>query len=403
MSHTPLHTSGARIAHRRFRFLKAHRAMAGMLLGALALGTALLAGCGESNKPPASTADTTNQDQNLFTVPTDQLQHLQLVTVQPSTVTRVLRLTGTVAYNNFKTTPVISQVSGPALEVLASPGQHVKRGQPLLYASSPEYSQVRAAYLKARDAASVANKNYARSKDLFDHHAISEKDLLDSESTRNQAQADLQAATQSLQIIGISRPDSVEAASSARIPVLAPISGEVVERLVSPGQLLQAGSTQCFTISDLSTVWVLVNVYEHDLAFVHVGDTVEIKTDAYPTTFKGKISFLGAALDPTSRTLQARIVTENPGEKLKKDMYVTATVQAGKLQNVITVPDAAVLRDAENEPYVYLVAGQGKFARKQVTIGQSQDGQTEIKTGLKPGDQVVGQGALFLSFENSMR
>lgn len=381
-----------------------------LLMLAAALGASTLAGCGSSDKPAHSAKENSqgqsngkNPDNSLFTIPADQLSHLQLVTVQPTTVNRVLRLTGAVAYNNFSTTPVISQVSGPALQILVSPGQHVKRGQPMLYASSPEFSQVRASYLKARDAYNVADKNYARSKDLFEHHAISEKDLLDAESTRNQAQTDLQASEQSLQILGVAKPESVGPAASARIPVLAPISGEVVERLVAPGQLLQAGATQCFTISDLSTVWVLVNVYERDLAFVHTGDTVEIKTEAYPTVFKGKISFLGAALDPTSRTLQARIVTENPGEKLKKEMYVTATVQAGQLKNVLTVPDSAVLRDSENFPYVYIVAGQGKFARRQVTVGQSQDGKTEIQSGLSAGDQIVAEGALFLSFENSLQ
>ena len=114
-----------------------------------------------------------------------------------------------------------------------------------------------------------------------------------------------------------------------QIPLLAPVAGEIVERLVGPGQLLQAGVTQCFTISDTSTVWVLVNVYQSDLGSVHIGDTADITTDAYPEVFRGRISYLAPALDPTTRTLQERIVTENPGHKLKKDMYVTATVRAG--------------------------------------------------------------------------
>jgi cobalt-zinc-cadmium efflux system membrane fusion protein len=372
-------------------------------LASMAAALLLLSGCGQSKNPETSTESVTKPAGNLLSVPADQLQHLQLISVQPVSLTRVLRLTGTVAYNNFRTTPVISQVSGPVLQILVSPGEKVQKGQPLLYASSPEYSQFRAAYLKARDVFRVADKNYARAKDLYEHHAISEKDLYDAESARNQAQADLQAGVQSLEILGISHPESVETAISAKIPLLAPISGEVVERLVAPGQLVQAGNTQCFTISDLSNVWVLVNVYEHDLAAVHAGDPVEIRTESYPTVFRGKISFLGAALDPTSRTLQARIVTDNPGEKLKKDMYVTATVQAGKLDHVLAVPDAALLRDAQNEPYVYIAAGQNQFARRPVTIGQSQNSVTEIKSGLNPGDKIVANGALFLQFASSLQ
>ena len=362
---------------------------------------ALLGGCGD-NRQPVETSSS-HADSGLFTIPSDQMQHLQIVTVKPTSVDRVQNMTGTVAYNAFHTTPVISQVSGPVVELLALPGQQVKRGQPMLYASSPEFSQLRQAYIKARDASTVADKNYSRAKDLYDHHAISEKDLLDAESAKNQANADLQASTQGLEIVGIPKAESVEKSSTPKIPVLAPISGEVVERLVAPGQLLQAGTTQCFTISDLSTVWVMVNVYEHDLAYIHVGDEVEIKTEAYPTIFKGKISFLGASVDATSRTLQARIVTENPHDLLKKDMYVVATVHAGKAQDVIAVPDSAILRDAENQPYVYVQQGNAQFARRQVTIGPSTSGNTEVQSGLKTGDQVVGNGALFLQFANSLQ
>ncbi len=142
-----------------------------------------------------------------------------------------------------------------------------------------------------------------------------------------------------------------------QIPLLAPVAGEIVERLVGPGQLLQAGATQCFTISDTSTVWVLVNVYQSDLGSVRIGDAVDITTDAYPEVFRGRISYLAPALDPTTRTLQARIVTENAGHKLKKDMYVTATVRAGAVANALLVPDAAVLRDDENMPFVYVQTG----------------------------------------------
>ena len=122
-----------------------------------------------------------------------------------------------------------------------------------------------------------------------------------------------------MKILGIKNPaDLAKTASSAEIPVLAPISGEVVERLVSPGQVVQAGQTQAFTISDLSTVWVLANVYQADLAYVRSGDEVTVQTDAYPGTFHGRISYVSPAVDPNTRTLQARIVVDNPGEKLKK-------------------------------------------------------------------------------------
>ena len=340
----------------------------------------------------------------LFTIPQDQMSHVQVVTVEPTKLTRTLRLTGAVAYNAFNTTPVITQVGGPVSRILVVPGQHVKAGQPMLDVSSPDYSQLLDAYLKAADSFRLADKNWVRAQDLYQHHAIAQRDLEQAESDRNQAQADLNAADQGMRILGIKNPeDLAKAPSSALIPVLAPIGGEVVERLVSPGQVVQAGQTQAFTISDLSTVWVLANVYQADLAAVRTGDDVVVETDSYPDRFHGRISYVSPALDPNTRTLQARIVVDNPGEKLKRDMYCTVTVTAGSIPNAIAVPDSSVLRDDNNQPFVYLATGANQFGRRDVEIGESLDGKTHILRGLSPGERVVGDGSLFLQFANSLQ
>ncbi|MFL6427295.1 MAG: efflux RND transporter periplasmic adaptor subunit [Acidobacteriaceae bacterium] len=340
----------------------------------------------------------------LFTIPQDQISHVQVVTVQPSTLTRTLRLTGAVAYNAFKTTPVITQVGGPVSRILVVPGQKVKIGQPMLDVSSPDYSQLLDAYLKAADSYRLAQRNYTRETDLYQHHAVAQRDLEQAESDRNQAQADLNAAEQGMKILGIKNPaDLAKTTSSAEIPVLAPIGGAVVERLVSPGQVVQAGQTQAFTISDLSTVWVLANVYQADLAYVRSGDEVSVQTDAYPGTFHGRISYVSPAVDPNTRTLQARIVVDNLGEKLKRDMYCTVTVTAGSISNAIAVPDSSVLRDENNQPFVYVAVGANQFGRRDVEIGQNQNGQTQILKGISVGERVVGDGSLFLQFANSLQ
>lgn len=372
------------------------------LIFIVSLSLLALAGCsGGSNY---KTAEADNSKAGLFSIPKEQMSHVQVVTVEPTEFPRVLRLTGSVAFNGFLTTPVITQVSGPVSRLVVSPGQHVSKGQPMLYVSSPDYSQLRANYLKARDAHALAHKNYVRAQDLYAHHAIAERDLQTAESAEIQAQADLQAAEQSLKILGIPQPETlVERPLSPEVPLIAPITGEAVERLCAPGQVIQAGSTQCFTISNMKTVWALANVYENQLAYVHVGDPVTIQTDAYPDVFRGRISFMGAALDPTSRTLQARIDTANPAGKLKKDMYITATVVAGKISNALLVPDAAVLRDAENEPFVYVEVADAQFARRPVQLAGSYSGKTQIVSGIKPGERVVGNGSLFLQFANSLQ
>jgi len=340
----------------------------------------------------------------LFTIPADQMSHVQVITVEPTTLTRTLRLTGTVAYNAFRTTPVITQVGGPVSRVLVMPGQHVRAGQAMLDVSSPDYSQLLDAYLKASDTFRLADRNYARAQDLYQHHAIAERDLEQAESDRNQARADLNASEQGMKILGIKDPASLaKSPSSAQIPVLAPIGGEVVERLVSPGQVVQAGQTQAFTISDLSTVWVLANVYQSDLSHVRSGDSVTVQTDAYPQSFHGRISYVSPSLDPTTRTLQARIVVDNPGEKLKKDMYCTVVATAGSIPNAIVVPDSSILRDDDNQPFVYVAVGQNQFGRRDVEMGQRQNGQTQILKGISAGERVVGDGSLFLQFANALQ
>jgi cobalt-zinc-cadmium efflux system membrane fusion protein len=377
-------------------------------IGSVAALAILLAGCsserGANEMTSYSSRESKTDTAALFTIPQDQMSHVQVVTVQASKLTRTLRLTGAVAYNAFSTTPVITQVGGPVAKILVVPGDRVKRGQPLLEVSSPDYSLLLAAYLKARDTFRVANKNYERAQDLFAHHAIADRDLLQAESDRIQAQADLSAAEEGMKILGIPKPEDLEKSPiSAQIPLLAPIGGEIVERLVSPGQVMQAGTTQAFTISDMSTVWVMANIYQGDLAYVKDGDQATITTDSYPDKFSGKISFISPALDPNTRTLQARIVVDNPGGKLKKDMYCVATVTAGTISNAIAVPDSSILRDDENQPFVYVANNSNQFGRRQVDIGQTQNGQTQILKGLSPGDKVAANGSLFLQFANSFQ
>jgi len=367
--------------------------------------TLVLVGCnGPGSNAVRSDGATNSNNAELFAISQDQMSHVSVLTVQPTTLTRSLRLTGAVAYNSFRTTPVITQVSGPVSRVVVVPGQRVREGEPMLYVASPDYSQLRTNYLKAKDAYALAQMANTRAHDLYQHHAIALQNVEQAESAEVQAGGDLVAAQAALKVMGITDPDALlKAPPSFEVPVRAPIGGLVVEQDVSAGQLIQPGTTQCFMISDISTVWVLVNVYQKDLPYVRVGDSVVIQTDTYPEVFHGRISYVAASLDPSTRTLQARIETNNPDAKLKKDMYVVATVNAGTIPNAIALPDAAVLRDSENQPFVYAAASPNQFGRRSVTLGESLNGQTEITGGLKAGDRVIGNGSLFLQFANSLQ
>jgi cobalt-zinc-cadmium efflux system membrane fusion protein len=377
---------------------------------ALAVAVAMaLAGCGGTGEQASkmtsfSTTESAQSKAELFTLPAEQMSHIQIFSVVQAPIERTLRLSGVVAYNAFLTTPVISQVGGPVSRILVTPGEQVTQGQPMLYVTSPDYSILRSSFVKARDAFQLADRFYKRDQDLYAHKAIAEADLEQAESTRAQAEADLQSSEQAIRILGIANPDDlINKPPSSEVALLAPLAGEVVERLCSPGQLLAAGGTQCFTLSKMSSVWVLVNIYQNDVRYVHVGDEVTINNDAYPGEVRGKIQYIAPALDPTTRTLQARIEASNPGERLKKDMYVTGEVRAGVIPNALLIPDAAVLRDTENMPYVYLQTGGSQFARRMVTLGESQGGKTQITGGLQPGDKIVGDGSLFLQFQNSLQ
>ncbi len=230
--------------------------------------------------------------------------------------------------------------------------------------------------------------------------------LEQAESTREQAKADVDSSTDALRVLGIADPESMGAKPpSAEIPLLAPRAGEVVELAVLARtnccRRRQRSASRCSDMSSRSGFWRTST--KTDIASVHVGDAVTVDNETYPGAIRGKIQYLAPSLDPTTRTLQARIDAPNPGERLKKDMYVNIEVRAGTVPNALTVPDASVLRDDQNNPYVYIQAGNNQFARRDVTLAQSQDGKTQVLTGLHAGDHVVGNGSLFLQFQNSLQ
>jgi len=341
-----------------------------------------------------------------FTVPADQLPHLKIVPVRKTTWSTVVRTTGTVDWDNDHTTQAITQVSGPITRIVADTGKHVKAGDPLLYVASTDVSNSISAYRKAKNRFSLAQRTLDRDKDLLAHKAISQRDMEAAEADFNDAATDLQTALQALKIFGIAQSDITEAEQQntgirPELVMRAPISGVVVQRMVLPGQLIQAGTTAAFVISNTSTVWVQGHVYDKDLAAVHIGDKVDERNSAFPETFHGVVSYIGDLLDPATRTTPVRIVTQNPDGFLKKDLFVDVVIHDKTTRDVLVVPTTAVLYDEDNFPFVYLQVAAGKFAQRQVKLGAQQDEETQIDQGLAAGDQVVSQGSVFLQFANT--
>lgn len=371
----------------------------GWPLPAVAGGLLLtLAGCGGggANHMTSFAGRSKGPHAQYLSVPAAQRGQVRVVQVQAQSLPRTLRLAGTVSYNTFATTPVISQLDGPVTRVVVVPGETVRAGQPLCYVDSPGFSQMRAHFLKARDTARLAGVQLKRARDLYAHHAIALQQLQAAQSQMAQSQADLDAARQALVVLGIKNPAAAGAVTA--IPVLAPVSGEIVSRGVEPGQYVRAGGTQAFLISNLNTVWVLAHVYQRELRWVRPGETATIETDAYPGHFHGRITYIAPEVDPATRTLQVRIVTANPRQELKKGMYVTALIHAGTMAHALVVPAAAVLRNGENQPFVYRQAAPTRFAMQMVSLGITQNGMTQITSGLRAGEPVIAHGSLFLQF-----
>jgi cobalt-zinc-cadmium efflux system membrane fusion protein len=374
----------------------------------LALGLTL-AGCGGSRDAASSAGDAAAAPTaGYFTVPDQQLSHLQVVPATTATWSTVLRTTGTVDWDNDRTTQAITQVSGPITRILVDAGARVNRGDVLLYVSSPDVANAISAYRKAKNRLDLGKRNLDRNKDLLEHEAISQHDFESVEADYNDAATDVQSSLQALKVLGVSPKDLVEAerqnvAIQPELAMRAPISGTVVQKLVLPGQLIEAGATPAFVISDVSTVWVQGHIYEKDLRFIHKGDTVEMRNSAFPTVFRGKVGYIGDMIDPATRTTPVRIVTANTGGLLKKDLFLDVMLEDKTHQDALVVPTSAVLYDEQNFPFVYVQVERGKFAQRQVTIGGQQQDRIQIVNGLKPGEQVVGQGSLFLQFANSFQ
>jgi cobalt-zinc-cadmium efflux system membrane fusion protein len=381
------------------------------ILGAiLVLGTGLFqAACGGSKKVESTSADVAKAaDAALFTVPQDQLPHLRIVPVRRTSWTISVLTTGTVDWDADHTTQAITQVNGPISRILVDTGSRVAAGDPLLYVSSPDVANAISVYRKARNREVQTKRVMGRQKELLDLGAIAAKDYESSQSDYNDSTTDVQNSLQALKIFGITAQeiDQAEqqgAAIRTELAVRAPISGVVVQKMVSPGQLIQAGSTVCFTISDVSTVWVQGHVFDRDLPSVRVGDTVEESNPSFDGKFHGTVAYIGASVDPATRTTPVRIVTQNPKGLLKKDMFVEAAIRTNSRNNIMVVPVSAVLRDDKNEPMVYVQVEPGKFAQRPVTIGTQQDGLVAIAGGLTDRDSVVSDGSVFIQFASSIQ
>jgi cobalt-zinc-cadmium efflux system membrane fusion protein len=365
-----------------------------------------LGSCNLSKQTPVAAAAPAADEAALFEVPRKQLPQLKIVEVRKTSWSSTVRTTGTVDWDADHTTQAITQVSGPIARLLVDTGAVVMVDQPLLYVSSPDVTSAISNYKKARNHQEYSRRTLDRSKDLLDHKVIATKDLEAAEQDYNDAQSEVEGDLQALRILGITQQEIEDAqrqgtAINPQLAVRSPISGIIVQKLVTPGLVIQAGMTACFMISDTSTVWVQGHIYDRDLEAVRVGDMVDETDSSFHRTFHGTVSYIEALVDPATRTTSVRIVTKNPDGLLKKDMFVDAVIHTRSGRRVLVAPTSAILRNEENLPFVYVEVQPGKFAQRLVNIGVEQGDETELVSGCKEGEKIVAQGAVFLQFANS--
>jgi cobalt-zinc-cadmium efflux system membrane fusion protein len=348
-----------------------------------------LSGCKQVHGEPAAEAPpparvTPIGDSSLFTV--EHPEQFPLATADARTTTSELVVTGTVTPDISRAVPVVSLVSGKITGIYARLGDTVRKGQRLLTVRSDDIAGGFSDYRKAVRTEALTRIQLERSQDLFKHGAIAQNDLQVAEQAEDNAKVDVETTAEKLELRGsdLQHPTGL-------VDIAAPVSGVITDQQVTNSAGVQSLGTAPFTVSDLSSVWVVCDVYENDLASTRMGDVAEIRLNAYPDrVFKGRVSNIGAVLDPAIRTAKVRIEIQNPG-MMRLGMFVKATFR-GQTKQVHTVVPASAVLHMHDRDYVFVPAPDRQFRRVQVVGGDLLPDNTnmqEIQSGLEPGQQVV--------------
>lgn len=357
--------------------------------GALCLSLAgLLGGCNDgkadpkAEAPPAAKVEA-DLDANNFKV--DHPEQFPLATAVEYKAAPALSVTGVVQPDIARAVPVISLAAGRVVEIKARLGDVVKKGQLLLRVQSNDVSGAYQGYRKAVNDELLARTQLQRQQTLYEKGAVAKSALEQAEAAEKDAQADLDATTEQLRTMGINKEHP-----SGIVDIFAPISGVITDQQVTnAGGVQGLGSPNPFTISDLSFVWIVCDVYENDLDAVKVGETADLRLNAYPDkVFKGRVDNILPVLDPNLRTAKVRLEVANPG-LMRVGMFVTATFYGKQAETRASVPAAAILHLHDRE-WIYAPIGQGHFKRMEVVTGKMlPNSMQEVVSGIKAGDQVV--------------
>jgi cobalt-zinc-cadmium efflux system membrane fusion protein len=347
-----------------------------------------LVGCSEGKGDPKAEAPPparVEHEEDVSVVRVDHPEQFPLATAVAHASTSQLSATGAVSPDISRTVPVISIATGRVVEIHARLGDAVKKGQLLLRVQSADMSAAFSDYRKAVADEQLVRTQWERSKLLYDKGAVSLNDLQVAQDMEDKAKVDVENTRERLRVLGgdIDHPAAI-------VDIRAPVSGVITDQQVTNAAgVAGLSSPNPFTISDLSNVWILCDVYENDVSSVHVGETAEIRLNAYPgRIFTGRISNVSPVLDPSLRTAKVRIEVRNPG-LMRVGMFVTATFHGQKKETRASVLASAILH-LHDRDWIYVPAGDRKFRRVEVVAGSSlPNNMQEIVSGIQPGQQVV--------------
>ncbi|MCK9418911.1 MAG: efflux RND transporter periplasmic adaptor subunit [Nitrospirae bacterium] len=313
-----------------------------------------------------------------------------------------IEATAAIELNGDRVAKISARTSGRLVKIAASQGDAVTSGQALAWFDSPELGLAWAEYAKAKGRTDLARNNLQREETLFAKKISPEKDVIRARQELADAEADFAFASEKFHLLGIDIEQVGKKHEGDQHPLIAvtsPISGSVIERAATQGEVVSPDKT-LFTVADLSRLWVIIDIYEKDLGRVKSGTAVKVRTTAYPDrNFKGIISYIGDVLDEKTRTVKARVVVENANRLLKPGMFASVLIEAGGgTERIVTVPEEAVFLDGSKN-YVFIQTDPEKFELREITVGRTLGNRLEVTGGLKKGEPVAVKGAFILKSE----
>ncbi|MEW6740214.1 MAG: efflux RND transporter periplasmic adaptor subunit [Nitrospirota bacterium] len=381
------------------------------LILVLLVGIAVfISGCGKKEspkeeKPAAEKKEGHEKEEPGVVILSEEKQKaagIETAKIALESISVPISATAVIELNADRVSKISPRTSGKIVKLTASLGDKVKAGQPLAYFDSPELGQIWAEYLKAKGRVELTRKNLKREETLFEKKISPEKDVLKARQELSEAEADLNLSKERLRLLGVDVTRFETQRNNGDhplLPISSPINGAVIERNVSQGEVV-GPEKALFTVADLSTLWVVIDIYEKDIPRLKVGMGVKVSVTAFPDKdFRGRISYTGDVVDEKTRTVKARVTVDNSGGLLKPGMFATVNIISDKTERALVVPASAVQREGE-KTVVFVARDKSNFEKRVVTIGPEVSGYHHVLSGIKEGEQVVTKGAFILKSES---